>query len=99
MILLCRSRVVQEWLGEHEEIQCLFWPARSPDMNVIENMWASLMKEWNSAHERTPVQVERHCHEIWESILRRSTHCQKLVDSMPRRIQNLIQINGGYNKY
>jgi hypothetical protein len=31
-------------------------------MNVIENVWAVMVDEWNEAHEKTPREIEAHCH-------------------------------------
>ena len=33
----------------------------------------------------------------WEDIL--ASECQKLIGSMPRRIEAVIKANGGYTKY
>jgi len=39
-----KSREVQNYLS-NKKIQLLDWPANSPDLNPIENCWATLKKE------------------------------------------------------
>jgi hypothetical protein len=37
------ARTVQSWFEEHEvELQHLPWPARLPDLNIIEPLWSLL---------------------------------------------------------
>lgn len=33
-----RGVIVREWLKEHAEVKVIPWPARSPDLNPIENI-------------------------------------------------------------
>ena len=43
-------------------------------------------------------------HELWDRVAKEWTEippetCQKLIESMPRRIQAVLEAKGGYTKY
>ena len=73
--------------------------AQSPDLNPIEHLWGWLKRRLAEL-ENPPkgiyklwdrVQVE------WERIP--VEECQKLIKSMPRRIEAVLKAKGGYTKY
>jgi hypothetical protein len=52
IIYLCQDncrvhtcRVVEEWLATQEDIVRLPWPAKSPDLNPIENLWGLMVRD------------------------------------------------------
>ena len=53
-----RARVVDQYL-EQEGIDRMDWPARSPDLKVIEPAWDMLQRKI-SAHDRKPRTVGEH---------------------------------------
>ena len=94
-----KARIVKAWFTEHPNITVLDWPPNSPDMSYIENIWGMIVREWEPAWERTPEAVEADAREIWATIMRRPQIVQNMANSMPRRIQALIEANGGHTKY
>ena len=92
------SKKAKQWFQDHV-IPLLPWPAQSPDLNPIEHLWG-ILKRRLAEYEEAPagvlalwerVQVE------WEKI--EPQVCQKLIESMPRRIEEVIQAKEGYTKY
>lgn len=92
------SKKAKKWF-EDNEIQVMKWPAQSPDLNPIEHLWHHL-KNKVGAIEPPPASLE----ELWERVQVEwngigKEVCQNLIESMPRRMQAVIQAKGGYTKY
>ncbi len=82
-----------KWFSE-KKINVLNWPAYSPDLNPIENLWGILVrrvyangKQFGSVDDLIESIVE-----CWENIL--LPDLQRLIDSMQNRICEVIQKNG-----
>lgn len=93
-----RASVVREWFSNHPEIKVIPWPARSPDLNPIENIWGLMVQRWEARDERCTEQLKSHCMELWDS-LRGTNICANIVASMRRRLISCIEANGGHTKY
>lgn len=39
-----RARNVRGWFDRHPDIEVIPWPAKSPDLNPIENIWALMVQ-------------------------------------------------------
>ncbi|MBJ4999813.1 IS630 family transposase [Salmonella enterica subsp. enterica serovar Hadar] len=80
-------------------VRLLPWPARSPDLSPIENVWSMVAKRL--ARHHSPVTT---VDELWHSVEAAWTavpvHAiQSLFDSMPRRITAVIAARGGCSGY
>ena len=100
-ILQPSQNEAKEFLKE-ENIQTFQWPARSPDLNPIENVWGLMQKlvnEW-ILEKGTPTnrtQLFSLCKKAFNRICKK--HVKTLVESVSRRLQKTIEANGGHTKY
>lgn len=73
--------------------------AQSPDLNPIENLWAILKRKLGGL-EHQPGSIK----ELWEKIYEMwgeidVKYCENLVESMPRRIKQVIRKKGDITGY
>jgi len=73
------------------EIEVLPWPAKSPDLNLIEEVWSHLKSKLKGSYNTTN-ELEEDVRECWENTP--LNFIQNLYTSMPRRIQAIIETDG-----
>lgn len=61
------ARNVMEWFGR-QNFEVLDWPALSPDLNPIENVWASMERNWPNVHPRNANTLDIVVHERWNML-------------------------------
>jgi len=93
------SHETQAWFRIHPEIQLIDWPARSPDLNLIENVWAQVVRRWEPRRERTVAALVNHAREIWEELRFQPDFLANLIDSIPRRLNQVIERAGYWTDY
>ena len=92
-----RSKIVSEFL-KTKNIKTIDWPGNSPDLNSIENVW-SLLK--NKVADRQPTsaqEMETAIKLVWIHEIT-PEYCRNTVESMPRRLQAVLNNRGGHTKY
>lgn len=92
------SKKATKWF-EDNNIDVMVWPAQSPDINPIEHLWVELKKTLKK-YPRSAKGI----HELWERVVEEWNNippetCQRLIESMSRRIQAVIRANNGHTKY
>lgn len=100
------AHIIQNFL-EQQEFVVMKFPPNSPDMNPIEHMWAVLKKELYRRFPDTPdlrggpeavrYALAERLAIVWADIGPDTMNA--LIDSMPRRVQALIDAKGWYTKY
>ncbi|QRV97937.1 Transposable element Tcb2 transposase [Ceratobasidium sp. AG-Ba] len=88
------TKLVQDFL-QRNRIDSLPWPACSPDMNIIENVWDQLDRQVRARVPRAKNTKElwRDLREEWSKIPQ--TYIDHLYDSLPARVQSLVEAKGG----
>lgn len=87
------SKLAKAWFSV-KDIELLDWPARSPDLNPIENLWGILARRvYHNGRKFSTIQelevaVRHYWREISQELL------DNLVNSMPNRVFKLVTKNG-----
>ena len=73
------------------------WPGNSPDLNPIENLW-NIMKEGLKKKDiGSAPKLQAELKKLWVSL--DQAMLRKLSDSMPRRLQMVLNAKGEMTKY
>lgn len=90
------SKIVREWLLYNVPKQ-LHAPPQSPDLNPIEHLWDELERRIRKYPISGRNQLKQRLQQEWNNI--GSDITQKLLESMPRRINAVIKAKGQSTKY
>ena len=94
---------VQRWLSERAEIEEIALPPVSPDLNVIENAWATLKGRTRELiADRPPRNRDElwdHVLDAWEEIAQDLDYFRRFADSMPRQAEAVREAEGYWTKY
>ena len=92
------ARAVRTFLQQNS-VNTTIWPAQSPDLNIIENVW-KMVKEriWK---ESAVIKTKQ---ELWEVVQKHwldldSKIFKKLYNSIPKRLKTVIRMKGYISKY
>ncbi len=90
------AKGTKSWFNDHG-VTVLDWPANSPDMNPIENLWGIVKRKMRDTRPNNADDLKATVKETWASIP--PQQCHKLITSMPRRIEAVITAKGAPTKY
>jgi transposase len=92
------AHIVKQYFHDRG-IKVLAWPAKSPDLNIIENCWADLSRAVYAAGRqfKTVNELKEAIEREWAKLsLKRIS---ALYDSLPNRMVEVIAKNGGSTHY
>ena len=91
-----RSRLCTAWKTENG-ITTLDWPSQSSDANPIENVWSVLKRKLAGKRVFTLKQLSQRIRKIWQELP--TDYAEKLVESMPKRCQDILENDGDWTIY
>jgi transposase len=90
------SNHCKQWLLDNN-VPTFWWPAQSPDLNPIENLWSILDQQTKHRKVNNKDQLFEAIKKAWEDLP--VALLNRLVESMPRRCQAVIDSDGWPTKY
>ncbi len=85
------AKSTKTWLNDHG-VGVLDWPANSPDLNPIDNLWGIVKRKMGNKSPKNADELKATVKETWASIP--PQQCHKLITSMTRRIEAVIKAKG-----
>ena len=71
------------------------WPAQSPDLNIIENIWLYMKRELQKSAVDIATRVD--IQSVWRNI--ELDYIRNLYQSIPDRLDNVVEMKGHLTKY
>ena len=84
---------------DHNEVTSMEWPAQSLDLNIIENIWLYMKRELqkSAVDITTKNDLLREIQSVWRNI--ELDYIRDLYQSIPDRLNNVIEMKGHLTKY
>jgi transposase len=91
-------KITKDWLKKNK-ITIIDWPANSPDLNLIENIWKQLKDNIQSqkVFPRTVGKLKAALSEEWENL--DCSIFKDVVASIPQQINAVLKAKGGPTHY
>jgi len=92
------SGTVQKFLQETRLEWLEDWPASSPDLNPIENLWGLMEKEIKKLYIKNLYSLRKSIPTIWRRLTKKEK-LRSLISSMPERLKAVISSKGSNTRY
>ena len=78
-------------------VELIDWPGNSPDLSLIENVWAEVERRlWRGPPWGSQQEFEQSIVKYWNQVSKDGAYLRKLWISMPKRVAECIAAAGGY---
>jgi hypothetical protein len=93
------TRSTQTWLQNHNitQIPPSDWPPNSPDLNPLENVWGILQSEMDKTQITTREKYWKFLKTKWDEFPKSTL--KDIIESMPRRLKEVIKKKGEATQY
>ena len=93
-----RAKSVQDWLAS-QPFAVLEWSPQSPNLNLIEHLWAYLKLQLNNYDSPPKGMLD-----LWDGVQAKLNEidqqtCMSLIESMPKRVEAVLKARGKWTKY
>lgn len=96
------ARLIKNWMADYFPTNGFTflegWPGNSPDLNVIENCWVMLKRKVAALNPTSLDDLKEKIKLVWTQHITQD-YCERLVQSMPRRIAAVLANRGHSTKY
>lgn len=91
------ARIVSNWFKK-KNIMVMDWPSKSPDLNIIENVWGQIKYKLRSQVFTDVEELWFEVEKFWKEEITQE-FIRNLYLSLPRRIHAVLQAEGHHTKY
>jgi hypothetical protein len=89
-----KSLLLQGWFADQNEVELLDWPPCGADLDPIENVWADtkrvIAENWPDPSPAFKNALWGVVLDAWEEVAHSEGYAATLVESLPRRMQMVI---------
>ena len=93
-----RTVVIENWLNDTGIEVLEPWPGCNPDLNPIENLWTMVKRKVSEMNPTSEQSLIATIKKVWVTEIT-PAYCEKLISSMPQRVQAVLRNEGHHCKY
>ena len=91
--------MVKKWFADRSHIQLIKWPGNSSDLNPIENAWSWIKMKLKESSATNIEEWKQKITKLWYLKMLDSDYLRLLVNSMPKRMKEVLEKEGSMTHY